>query len=75
MIEYPLFQIKDQVIKAPFEHIFQEAIGNAITLSAIPTSTAPLLKDNEWGVYGGKIYFRIRNTIYEITPSATITIS
>ena len=67
--------VPDSVTREMFNHVLDEGLGNAILLSAAPTATAPLLSANEWGVYGGKLYFRIAQTIYEVTPSATITIT
>jgi hypothetical protein len=75
MIEKNVGNIKDIDTRQTFEHIFREAFGLPLQLSAAPTATAPLLKANEWGFYSGKLYYRIQNIIYEVTPSSTITVS
>jgi len=75
MIEKPTNLIKDTEIKGVLDHIFQEAQGKILTLSAAPTADAPLLQDYEWGVYSGVLYQRVGNSIYSFTPTATVTVT
>jgi hypothetical protein len=72
--------LKDEETRLAVEFIQEESLGKAIELSAVPTTTSPLLNDGEWGVYkclggGGIIYFRTGMTIYVVTPSSAITVT
>ena len=67
--------IKDEETRQMADFILGQGLGNAIELEAVPTATAPLLEDNEWGTYSSIVYFRVSNTIYVITPSSTIPIT
>ena len=76
MLQLPYNQITDDNIRSQLEHIYQNAQGVVIILSAVPTATEPLLSANEWGVYSNVLYYRISNaTILAFTPSSTITVT
>ena len=67
--------IQDKETREAFEFMQENALGTAITLSAVPTADVPLIQANEWGVYAGVLYFRVENTIYVVTPSSTIAVA
>lgn len=75
MLPRPTNDLKDSSVLAHIAHIQQEAMGNMITLSAAPSSTAPLLQDNEVGNYGNDIYWRIGNTIHKFSSDSQITVA
>lgn len=74
MIEKPL-NIEDNETLDAVKHIFRNAQGNIIALESAPTASAPLLQDNELGVYGTTIYHRVGNTIYSFNSDSQITIT
>ncbi|MEN6414373.1 MAG: hypothetical protein ABFC84_16670 [Veillonellales bacterium] len=75
MLEVSTNLVKDDETKNVLNHIFQEAQGKVLTLSAAPTATAPLLKDYEWGVYSNVLYQRVGSTILVFTPGSTVAIT
>lgn len=75
MVKRPTGDIDDQKVRFHVESLQEESMQNPLSLSAAPTADAPLIQANEWGVSGGKLYVRQGNTIYEFTPSSTITVS
>ena len=71
----PIDAIKDTEIREQFKEIQEGAIGNVLQLSAAPTASTPLLQDNEIGEISDKLYIRVQDKIYEITPSTVTTIT
>lgn len=75
MLKKPTDRIKDSDIREHFDFIQAEALGNMLELAAIPTTTVPLLSDNEIGRYLDKIYIRKGLRIYRLDPGAVITVA
>ena len=75
MIPKTTDKITDVELRNQLDYIQQEALGRALELSAAPTSSSPLLQDNEVGKYNNKYYRRIGSQIFEVTPSQVINIT
>jgi hypothetical protein len=75
MIPSKIDAIQDEVTRKAIEDVHSGAQGVSLELDAAPTATAPVLQDNERGIYSGALYERKGNTIYVFTPSSTITIT
>ena len=53
--------------------MFDNAMGTMIDLSNLPsapTTANGFVKENQWGIYSGVIYFTRLGTTYKITPTA-----
>lgn len=74
-LKKPTDDIKDITLRDHIEHLQQEALGNILELAAAPTAPAPLLTDNEIGIYNNSLYVRQGNIIYVFTSDSQITIS
>lgn len=75
MIKKPAGDIKDLVTREHIKFLQENLIGNPLSLDAAPTAAAPLLENNESGVYNNVYYKRVEGTIYVFNPSSTITIT
>jgi hypothetical protein len=75
MVKKPTLDIENTVVREHIESLQGESYQNVLELSAAPTATAPLLEDNQWGVYSNVLYQRVSNTILVFTPGSTITVT
>ena len=75
MIVKTLDKIKDEDLRIILQEIVEEGSGQYLTLSGVPTASAPLLSDGERGIFNNIIYIRRNGLIQVITPSSTITIT
>ena len=71
MREYPLTEKQEEIN----QHIFQEALGRIEVLSAAPTATAPILKEDEIGLYSNALYARKNDVIYSFSSDSQTTIT
>lgn len=75
MLKKSTDRIKDADVKDQIDFIQQEALGNVITLGAIPTATEPLLENDQIGLFSDKLYIRKTGKVYRIDPGLVITIT
>ena len=55
--------------KGTIEHIFENAFGNPVIFSAVPTSAN--MKANTWGFFSNELYIKFaNNTFYKIALTA-----
>lgn len=64
-MENPVFKLseppKTRDIDRIFNFIFDNAMGNPIVLSGVPT--AAQMKANSWGIYGSNLYVKFGNNV------------
>lgn len=75
MIPKPLDKITDVELRDVLQNIQEEASGQYLVLTGVPTAGTPLLSEGERGIFNNIIYIRRNGLIQVITPSSTITIT
>ena len=74
-VKKPTLDIEDRVTREHVESLQENSQGTIISLDAAPTASAPLIEDQEWGVYSNVLYQRVGDTILVFTPGSTITVT
>ena len=75
MVKRETGDIEDRVIKEHIDNVNEEFAQNILSLATAPTSTEPLLEDNENGIYNNNLYVRKAGFIYVFAADSTITIA
>lgn len=76
MIPKPLDKITDVELRDVLQNIQEEASGQYLVLTGVPTAGTPLLQDGERGIdTSNDIWIRRNGKLFKITPTTVIPIT